>query len=641
MRIFLLLLLALFAFGDELDDIESIIKTSKVELKEAKKEQNIKKLAEIAQKLYDNHQKIKKLKPKSGSSDAITLRCNGDICKEPTLQVGDKVKVTFNLFFEDSEEYEKSTFIWQLQHNKKVIKNSSEEIYEKGGSKKFDFDIGIDDSFADGKYRIAMQHRNSSSKVKSDALFFVKKPLSVREVIVSTDKEAKKSDADVYADENIYILSGFTLANSKKKINIDVKLVDTTKGETLIESSFVRPKEGEEKKKNRLRFKIPASKLYANQKLSFEMRLYADDINEIVKSTKINVKDYKLLVRTPSSLMSANIARYSITPPKSFVEPLKVDINPSGGILLAHKTKLSGTIEAINKNNEKASISVIITDANGKTVSSTVSINLTTKYVEDKSVKQASTPTAPKYGDTRENSDGAGGTVYQKYNGSEWITTKMTTYYSNGKMATLHDDFDDKGNPRIYKVWRKNGNKQEFIESSKDGSFIERTWYKSGNIQKKLIGDSSGDISKYSYYKNGNIDTAFRLEYSNSGASYLENYENGHKRSKINLIGFDVLNEIQEGNSQCFACVHVNFHDLCKRTGYSKTCESKEWSENGKLSNRTAYSMDEKIVERYENGSIYDRTVIKSSGEYQVTSYDDYGHIKSLHKYDRNNREIK
>jgi hypothetical protein len=377
--LFIVVFLTVSITANELDDIDSIIKTSKAEFKVAKKEQDLKKLAEVAQKLYDNHQKIKKLKLKSGSSEAITIRCNGDVCKEPTLQVGDKINVTFNLFFEDSEEYEKSTFIWQLQHNKKAIKNETKDIFEKGGSKKFDYDIDIDESFLNGKYRIAMQHKSSTGKQKSDALFFVKKPLGVQKIVVSTNKEAKKSDADIYADENIYIVSGFTLADVKKKINIDVKLVDTTKGETLIESSFVRPKKGKEKKKNPLRFKIPASKLYKNQKLSFEMKLYADGINEIVKTTNINVKEYKLLVKAPSSLKSGKIARYSIKIPSTFVKPLSVDIDPSGGILLSHKTKLSGTLEAINKDNEYASISVKVTDANGKNVSTKVSINLTVK----------------------------------------------------------------------------------------------------------------------------------------------------------------------------------------------------------------------------------------------------------------------
>lgn len=359
----------------DLKQIETVIKKASAEFKIAKEEKDLKKLAEIAEKLYANHQLIKKL---LNSSDPITFLCNNEKCIEPTLQIGDKLSVIFNLSFEDSEEYEKSKLIWQVQFDKKIVKKGDKEIYEKGGLKKFAKEITIDESFKNGKYRIAMHHKSETGTTKGDAFFTVKRPINVKEIVVSTNKAAKASDNAIYPDEDIYILSGFKLENIKNKINIDVKLVDSTKQETLIKTSFIRPKEDNKDKNQRLRFRIPASKLYKKQKLEFEMKLYAEGINPIVKKVSIPVRSFKLVVNTPNSLKSGKTAKYSIKVPKKFIKPYKVDISPSGGILVSHKTQLTGVITSVSKKNESASIYISVTDAKGKTVNLNKKIKLLT-----------------------------------------------------------------------------------------------------------------------------------------------------------------------------------------------------------------------------------------------------------------------
>ena len=184
--ILFLIILTISAFAGELDDIETIIKTSSVEFKEAKEQKDIKKLTKIAQKLYDNHQHIKKLKQQLQTKDPISFKCNGEICKDPVLQTGDILTLTFNLLFDESQDYEKSILKWQLQKDSKPIKSETKEIYEKGGFKKFDFNIVIDESFGAGKYRIAMHHEKQSGKSKGEKFFKVDKPLSVKDVIIST-----------------------------------------------------------------------------------------------------------------------------------------------------------------------------------------------------------------------------------------------------------------------------------------------------------------------------------------------------------------------------------------------------------------------------------------------------------------------
>ena len=313
--IFSIILLVVIVYANELDDIESIIKTATIEFKEAKKDNNITKLTSIAQKLYDNHKHIKKLK-QILQNDSITFKCNDTPCEKAVLQVGDTLTVIFSLSFDESDEYEKSILAWQLQFGKKIVKNKIKEIYEKGGFKKFDFDINIDESFKAGKYRIAMHHKQSTSKIKEEAFFNVEKPLEVKDIVVSTSKDAIASDSAIYPDDTFYILSGFTLSNPKNKINIDVKLVDTVRNKVLLEGSFIRPKEDNTDTKQLLKFKIPASKLYKEQKLAFSMKLYNDRINPIEKQITIPIKGYKLVVTVPSSLKSGKSGKYKITVPK-------------------------------------------------------------------------------------------------------------------------------------------------------------------------------------------------------------------------------------------------------------------------------------------------------------------------------------
>ncbi len=373
---FFIFALALHCFADEANDIKHIeltIKEATVEFEVAKEEQDLKKLATIAQNLYENHQLIKKL---LNSVNKIDLLCNGESCTEPTLQVGDNLTIIFNLSFETSEEYVKNKLIWQVQHNKKVIKKGDKDIYEKGGIKKLAKEITIDKNFKDGKYRIAMHHKSETGTTKGEAFFNIISPLAVKNIVVSTDKDATASDDAIYPDEDIFILSGFKLENPSGRINIDVKLVDSIKQEALIETSFIRPKEDNIDPDQRLRFRIPASKLYKKQKLEFEMKLYGEGINPIVRKVTIPIEEYKLIIAAPNSLKSGKKAKYSIKVPSKFIEPYKVDIEPTGGILLSHMSQLTGVIKSISKKNEIASIYVSVTGAKGKRVSLTKKINL-------------------------------------------------------------------------------------------------------------------------------------------------------------------------------------------------------------------------------------------------------------------------
>lgn len=379
MRFFILIVFFSFSlFANELDDINSIIKESKVEFKLAKESKDIKKLTQIAKNLYENHKKIKKLKKKIETKDGITLKCNDIPCEKPKLQAGDKLTIVFNLAFDESEEYEKSILIWQLQLKDKLIKNETKEIYEKGGTKEFKVEIKINESFAKGKYRIAMHHKKYSGTTKGENYISIEQPLEVKPIVVSTNKEATKSDKVFRSYDNLYILSGFELSNPKNKINIDVKLTDSTKNEVLLEGSFKRPKEGNTESKQPLRFKIPASKLYDNQKIDFKMNLYANGINPITKNISIAINKFTLLT-IPKTLTSGENIKYKVNVPKSFKQPLTVDINSQGGILLSHKSKLSGKISAINKKNEDASVYIKITDVDGKTIVTKTNIKLLTK----------------------------------------------------------------------------------------------------------------------------------------------------------------------------------------------------------------------------------------------------------------------
>jgi len=288
MKLFLLIVFFSFSlFANELDDIDSIIKESRVEFSDAKKAKDIKKLTDIVKKLYDNHQNIKKLKIKK---DLISFKCNNTPCKEPKLKLKDKLTIIFNLSFDEKKEYKTSTLLWQLQKDKKIVRNESKKILKEDIDKPIEYDITIDESFKKGKYRIAMHHKSSTGTQKSKKYIEIIQPLLVKPLVVSINKEAKSSDEKFYSSNDLYILSGFELENNKEKINIDVNLEDLTKGETLLKGSFKRPKDGNTDTKQPLRFKIPASKLYDNQKLKFNIKLYKDGITPISKEIIVNIE---------------------------------------------------------------------------------------------------------------------------------------------------------------------------------------------------------------------------------------------------------------------------------------------------------------------------------------------------------------
>lgn len=365
--------------ANELEDIESIIEESKIEFIQAQETKDIKQLTQIAQKLYDNDKKIKELKTKLISENGIVVLCNDAPCESLQFQKDDTIQIQFNLLFDRTQQYQKSLHLWQLQKDDKLLKNESQELYESDCIKSYTYDIVIDDSFEAGKYRIVMHHKQSSGTTKAEKFIEVIKPLDVKPIIVSKNQEAKQSDNTLRSQNDLYIISGFVRSDLSKKINVDVKLIDTKKNETMIEGSFVRPKEDENPEFQPLRFKIPANKLYDDQTLEFEMKLYANEINPIVMKKSFTISSYDLNVQVRDKLTTGDIVNYSIEVPKEFQKPYKINMDPKGGILIAHKTSLTGTIEAINKDNETAHINVQVTDATGKTAKKRVYIDLNVK----------------------------------------------------------------------------------------------------------------------------------------------------------------------------------------------------------------------------------------------------------------------
>ncbi len=378
MRVFVLISLLFFRlFADSaLDSIEVSYKEASTNFKIQKSEHNITKLLGITKVLYENNKKLKELKAKYTKKLIVELTSEKDLDK---LQVDDIVELHVKTSHDINEEYTKSNLSFFIYDGDELLVKKDVELYEKSGVHKESLKFEITEP--SDKYKICATFKENGKEYKECKSFGVVELLKVKDLIVSASRDATTMDDNMYVGEDIYIISGFTLKNIKDRVNIDVRLVDTTKNKLLIATTFKRPKDNSIEKQQPLRFKIPSSKLYKGQKLTFNMKIYSEKINPIVKNIDIYIKSYKLLVSAPSSLKSGQHGKYKITIPKKFIAPLEVDIEPTGAIVIAQITKLSGNISAINKNNEKGYLKIRVTDANGRVATFSKSIRLIKKEI--------------------------------------------------------------------------------------------------------------------------------------------------------------------------------------------------------------------------------------------------------------------
>ncbi len=373
--LFLLIINILFA-NEELLQIETSIKKAKKAFEIQKKENNISKLLEISKILYENNKKLKKLKEKYYPKLSLEL-----ISQKPldNLQIGDILEIEAKTSHNKSEEYTNSGLDFFIYKKDTLLATKHIELYEKGSIHKEHIKFKI--IKPDENYKVCALFEENGEKYKKCKTFSVFQPIVTKPIITSVFLNTTSSDKVLIPNKKFYLFMPFK-NNTQIPLKGQITITDAKSKEVIFDKKFEKQPSKEFKKIGVL---IPAKLALENRVLHVSVSLGAEGINPIKKEKTVKISSYEWEANFPAKLKTNQTKKFYISPPKAFQKPLKISVNPNGGILIGHKkNRLNGTIEAITDKKETAYIDINIEDANKNRVTKRIYITLNQDYIHNK-----------------------------------------------------------------------------------------------------------------------------------------------------------------------------------------------------------------------------------------------------------------
>jgi antitoxin component YwqK of YwqJK toxin-antitoxin module len=573
-KLFLLLfsLNCLYA-STTLENIEASIKEASKNFELQKQEHNITKLLDISKILYENNAKIKELK--NTLLPKVTLKIEPNE-KLDRLQVGDILHVKAQTLHKTNENYEKSLLYFLIYDKEKLLAKKEIEIYEKSGL--HDEELKFEVSKPSDDYKICAKFLEDKEYEKCQNIS-VKELVQIESgLIVTTNVDAQKSDAKLTANKDLYLF--LLLKNqSGKELNGKITLKDIRTNETVLSENFTKPSIDEVKKAGVF---IPKSFVTPDREFYASISLWADGVNKIEKELRFHINDLHVKLDFPTHVSSKKPGKFFINPGNEFAKPLKIDLNPYGGIVIGSKDNLKGTLSAITNKQENAYIDVSILGANGLKWKKRVFVRLGDKQGVQEDKRQEQTPIIAKQdkkaevGDTR--IQGCGWFGSGDYHGD-------CTYRYDGKFWKAEGDFkfyytyDYKDITQYKEIWiQKNALAivGKFVHGKPDGKvtyyypnakIAQIKYYKYGKAvpNKSIYYFSNGKLWRTVFERDGHI---INVQYTRDGRlySYLENIGNAY----IKVRSWRIL-EASDLNGQLACKAEFNGNKLYKITCYYPT----------------------------------------------------------------------
>ncbi len=247
-----------------------------------------------------------------------------------------------------------------------------EQVYESGGIRNHRFKIRLDD-LADGEYSVGLTHVfNAAPGVKVNAVsrFRIAQAVRIDRVLATDSPDDQKHKALFPPDREPLLYAHYTIGQGVNKATLTLTAKDA-KGQTIESVSLERPRPGETPP-YRAGLAVPAGKIPAGEAILFEASIVAEDGRRHSARTTFTKEACRLVLNAPKTLKSGENRPFSITVPKSFKEPLVVDVRASGKGLSAGHTpgSLHGTVGGIAAEYaETGNLVVKVTDAGGNSAS--------------------------------------------------------------------------------------------------------------------------------------------------------------------------------------------------------------------------------------------------------------------------------
>ncbi len=502
--------LSIYLFANvTLWDIENSIDRASEDFRLQKREHNITKLLKISKILYNNNKILKKLREKNRPKISLVF-----IHNTQNIQPKESIELDVQTRHNPNETYEKSLlnlYIYNKQDT--ILKEKEIELYEDGGTHHEKFKFKIDKPGKD--YKICAIFNEDDKEYSTCKKFQVTESIEIKDIIISTDSHANRSDSVFLPKRELYIFLPFK-SKTTSPISGNITIKD---GKKIVLSKYFTKEYIPTNEFRKVKILLPGSLIYPNQTLHVEISLESKEFEKIVRKSDIDISSYKLIVNFPDVLTSTKSEDFSITPPKNFKRPFRIDIRTNGAIVIGHKKDaLSGTISSITNKNDTAYVNIDIKDAKNREIQKRVKISLLenkTLYKTEIKKSKETIRQQIKIGSTKSfDCHGIHPYDYTKYTG------KCTGIY-DGKRWIMH------GKYRLY-----------YINNKKDTSKLYEDIY-----------EKKGSLAVKAQLKNGKLDGKYIEYYGNGNIKYIKHYKNG-KFLPNNSIGYFLNSKIRSTSKQ-------------------------------------------------------------------------------------------
>ncbi|PKN63196.1 MAG: hypothetical protein CVU57_20660 [Deltaproteobacteria bacterium HGW-Deltaproteobacteria-15] len=313
-----------------------------------------------------------------------------------TVQNGDILAFQADIKHPEGEPQPAQIF-WQVYDAAgKPVKElgKQEQIYESGGTKNHRFKFQLED-LADGEYVVGLTHLFSADpniRTQAASRFRLSQSVRIDRVLVTDNPEDQTHKPLLSPDQEPLFYAHYSLGQGVKKATVTLAAKEA--GGRVIETHSVeRPRPGETAP-YRVGLAVPNSKVPISAEIRFEASIVTDDGKQHTAHTTFRKEPYRLVLSLPETLNSGENRPFSITAPKSFKAPFKVDVHAGGrGLSVGHTPgSLQGTVGGIAMESvEMGDLRVAVTDAEGRTASAQAKVLI----LPAEKIAAAPSPAAP------------------------------------------------------------------------------------------------------------------------------------------------------------------------------------------------------------------------------------------------------